>query len=316
MQPFHNIAEYLVKQRKISGLSQEELADNLRAHSEEFSELDSLTVSRWERGKVSPSLRRQVELILFFGGQPHLLLGDPGFSIKNLQGISRFQRLLLERGKVKTLIGAHPYLPHLDFEFDRVILDGELAQQSAVHLVSYQNNVSWGEDHWAVEQVKRLQSFPSSLMVYYFYEGIIAGHLVAIKLQPRYFEQLMSGDILDEDISTCMLADKDEAGCLFVISAYHGGGHISEDIYCQLFQHVGEDEHILSFGLKVRTDLGVKLLNFINHSVIGYGTEVNDAKAGVKLGNKRVSYILGFVARNDLLSCTTLLNLYRGKRST
>lgn len=57
---------FLKKIRNQSKLSQEQLAVYLRKHSSLFYNLDTLTVSRWERGVNTPSLAKQAEIAQLF----------------------------------------------------------------------------------------------------------------------------------------------------------------------------------------------------------------------------------------------------------
>lgn len=62
---YTGIDEYLFQKRTQLGLSQDGLVQALQQFSPLFNEIDVLTVSRWERGKVSPNIRRQVALMAF-----------------------------------------------------------------------------------------------------------------------------------------------------------------------------------------------------------------------------------------------------------
>lgn len=56
-------AEYLQKVRGRLEMTQQQLATKLNLSSEEFSSIDAVTISRWERGVTTPSLSKQFRIL-------------------------------------------------------------------------------------------------------------------------------------------------------------------------------------------------------------------------------------------------------------
>jgi hypothetical protein len=56
----------------------------------------------------------------FFGDQPHLLLGDPDFSLDHMPSLTVFEKLVNEGLEFRHIQGAHSYI-HAGVEFDNYI---------------------------------------------------------------------------------------------------------------------------------------------------------------------------------------------------
>ncbi|WP_220766144.1 helix-turn-helix transcriptional regulator, partial [Shewanella sp. MBTL60-112-B2] len=65
----HVFSTFLKNVREINLLSQEQLCLELRKHSSMFYNLDSITVSRWERGVNIPSLAKQAEIVELYDNE-------------------------------------------------------------------------------------------------------------------------------------------------------------------------------------------------------------------------------------------------------
>ncbi|MGY5452201.1 helix-turn-helix transcriptional regulator [Agarivorans sp. MS3-6] len=311
MTNYKNISDYIQQQRKKADLTQEQLCQVLTAFSPEFGDLDPLAVSRWERGKVEPSLNRQLEIIRYFGDEPYQIITAAEFHSKNLPSIDAMNKLLVARAKFKHYLGAHPYLPQQDLRYQQVCPPDELADRSCQHLSHYIANLSFGCEQWDPQYLQQLQNTESSLVSYYFYFGQLAGHSYALRVKPKYFEQLLHCEIDETDVKPEMLALPSEPAGLYIYSVYAGRIQAINQIYQHLFKAIANDPSLAQFGMRVRRDIAHVMLESIPHTLEALGPPSDNIELGIKHQGKRYQFISCRIERLALLNSPVLLNILR-----
>lgn len=308
---YGSIDEYIAVKRTHQALSQEALALALQAYSPLFSELDSLTISRWERGRVSPNIRRQVALMEFFGDEPHLLLADPDFELKQLPSMSAFQQMLDQQTKYNHVMGAHPYIPQDELNFETLNKHCDQLHQKIACICHYHNNLTRQRESWKAESIAQLIAFSSSEVIFYQISDILMGHCLYIRINQDTLTALLTGTLLETQLTTEHLIEKDQPACLFMLSAYIGGQHVAEDYLLYLLFTLLENPLNVSLGYKARSDIGIKLMDFFACERVGQGVQLKDRLDGAKYNGKRYSYISFNLQRTDLISSPLMLNVMR-----
>lgn len=308
---YTGIDEYLLQKRTQQNLSQESLAIALQEFSSQFSELDSLTISRWERGRVSPNIRRQVALMEFFGDEPHLLLSNPDFELKQLPSMSAFQQMLAQQTNYNHLMGAHPYIPQDTLNFERLNKHCDNLAQKLTWVCHYHNNLTRQREPWTAEFLSQLISSPSTEVLFYQIDDVLMGHSIYVRVSEETLSALLTAKIQETELTTQDLVAKDKPACLFMLTAYIGGRQVAEDYLLYLVFTLVENPLNLSLGYKARSDIGIKLMDFLSGERCGQGEQLKDRLDGAKYLGKRYSYISFNLQRAELLASPLMLNVMR-----
>ncbi|QFU24513.1 helix-turn-helix transcriptional regulator [Shewanella eurypsychrophilus] len=313
---YTGIDEYLFQKRTQQELSQESLALQLQDFSPLFSELDSLTISRWERGRVSPNIRRQVALMEFFGDEPHLLLADPNFELKQLPSMSAFLQMLAQQTNYNHVMGAHPYIPQDEPNFEKLNKHSDNLLQKLRWVSNSHNNLTRQRESWDTEFLAQLVLFSSTEAIFYQIDDILMGHSIYIRIDEDTLSALLSGKMQETQLTTDDLIEKDQPACLYMLSAYIGGRHVAEDSLLHMLFTLVENPLNLSLGYKARSDIGIKLMDFLSGKRLGQGERLKDRLDGAKYLGKRYSYISFNLQRAELLATPLMLNVMRKQAST
>ncbi len=313
---FSGIDQYLLKRRSQRGLSQEGLALELQSYSELFADIDSLAISRWERGKVSPNIRRQIALMEYFSDEAHLLLSNPDFELKQLPSMSAFQRMLDQQTSYNHVMGAHPYIPSDNINFDKINKHADNAGQMIRWICHYHSNLTRQRENWNPDFITPLVEHASTEVTFYQVDGVLIGHIILLRVSPQTLDSLLTGQLDDSELTPAHLVGSDQAASTYILSAYLGGRHIAEDYMTHLLLSLIENPLTLALGYRARSDIGIKLMDFFTGVRIACGEALNDRLDGARYNGKRYTYVSFSIQREHLLSSPLLLNLMRHSSET
>ncbi|ABV35320.1 hypothetical protein Ssed_0709 [Shewanella sediminis HAW-EB3] len=308
---FSGIDDYLLKRRSQRGLSQEGLALELQSYSELFTDIDSLAISRWERGKVSPNIRRQITLMEYFADEPHLLLSNPEFELKQLPSISAFQKMLDQQTSYNHVMGAHPYISSDNISFDKINKHADNAAQMIRWITHYHSNLTRQRENWNPTFITPLVEHASTDVTFYQVDGVLIGHIILLRVSPQTLNSLLTGQLGDSELTPAHLIDSDQAASTYMLSAYLGGRHIAEDYLTHLLLSLIENPLTLALGYRARSDIGIKLMDFLTGVRVATGEPLSDRLDGARYNGKRYTYVSFSIQREELLSSPLMLNLMR-----
>ena len=307
---FSGIQEYLAQRRAVLGASQEEFADRLADFHDEFTGIDAQTVSRWELGKVSPSLSRQVQLIRFFGDEPSQLLSDRHFEIRQLPSLKSFDKHLQKELEFHHIHAAHPYVDS-EVSFKKIRFIPKEVELYCQQMVAYLKNVSRGVEVWQAQQLMALVQQESCYRVFYLAENLLFGHLIALRLRPEVADELLQYRMHESELLPEHCVRVGEEHVLYFLTGYSGTRNVVADSFLELSQAVAENPLCLRLGLKMRTDFGIKNIALINAAKVCRGPVCEGRKQGVKDGGKRYESISYQISRDEVLASPLFLNLLR-----
>ncbi|NRB37077.1 MAG: helix-turn-helix transcriptional regulator [Pseudomonadales bacterium] len=310
---YTNIQQYLLNKRMQAALSQEEMANQLAAFDADFSEVDAQTISRWELGKVSPSIHRQVLLMRFFHSDAHQLLTRVDFELPLLSSLKGYEKHLSAELEYKHIFAAHPYID-AEAEF-KIITDvpeniGALSRQIAAYL----KNITRAELIVPVDYLQGLIEHSQAARIFYIAEDLLLGHVIALRLKPEFAKKIAFNNIPDDQIPLDAFAHEAEPYVLYLYSGYSGTRDGVENMFFQLAQLAAQDVCCDKLLMKIRTDFGMKLISLFDAQRVQRGQVCEGKKQGVKDGNRRYSNITYSVAREAILANPVYLNLARNQK--
>ena len=309
MSNFADIADYLRQCRAHSALSQEQLMLQLVDFHEDFAELDTQTVSRWERGVVCPSLPRQVLLMQFFGDCPYDLLQDPTFDVGKLPSLVGFDKLINRTVDFRHIHGAHPYIDRTA-AFTKSVAPEDPAMM-ATSIVNYQVGVTRGRKRWDFAWLVELISHPSCELACYEIDGMLAGHLLSVRVKPEIMSALLQYRLADTEIDVRHLAGPEEEGGCYALNSYAGSKQVMVDQVIHGLQAVARDPFCVALGFKARTEVGLNVFSLIGARPVASGEPVPGGREGVRHHGKRYDSVSYQVDRQRILGSALFVSLTR-----
>ena len=310
MTNFMDIADLIRQCRQRTGVSQEQLVQQLVDFQQEFADLDVQALSRWERGAVTPSLARQVLLMQFFGESPEQLLADTRFSIRQLPSILGFDRMIDQALDFRHMHGAHPYLDR-NAEFVSVQVSAAESAPIAACVANYQQGLARGRETWDAERLASMMEHPSCRMLRYDVGDILGGHLLYARLKRPAFEDVLRYRLLECQLSEEHMAAADEPSGVFVVSTYGGSKPIIVDHMVHMLSVVAGDPLNSHIALKAHTEVGGKFFALLDASPVALGSVIAAGKRGLRYRGKRYQSATFAVDRQRILGSALYVNLLR-----
>lgn len=257
--------EYLKLCRERYSLTQEHLVQELYNYNEEFSGLNTSTLSRWERGATRPSLSRQVSIIKVF--QKYSTHFFPCFynrdnvedelcrvGIRNLIGYSK-EHILKLPTKAFTVddINVRQLSSHEDME---------IMLRIPHSILSSLNNNFFNID---LSHLKSWALHPTSLFVVAEYEGQFLGVFFTLRLKPDVFKKIISFEMQLDSVFEDDMADFDEEACSFPVGFFAYNEKIASLLYLRYYAHlIAHQDTITEVGSTPLLDAERRLVEAIH----------------------------------------------------
>jgi len=248
-----NFFEYIKRCREENSLTQEHLVQNLyEFDSDNFSGLDTSTLSRWERGTTQPKFSKQVGIIKYFQE-----LGNEAFPCMDHLTLEEIDTFICRKcvenilGKNKQIILNFPSAP-MDFQDMHVYrIEDPLKFKPAYALlmdmhkatnVPYTQNSLETFEAWTVD--------PNSFFLACVYKNAFVGLLFTVKLKQSIFDQLMNFEIRRSDIKEKDFASVDEEGSVILLASYAINTKAAIMLFAMLYAYlIKNQKKILEVGV-------------------------------------------------------------------
>ena len=248
-----NFFTYIKRCREENSLTQEHLVQNLyEFDSDNFSGLDTSTLSRWERGTTQPKFSKQVGIIKYFQE-----LGNEAFPCMDhftLREIDNFIcRKCVENilGKNKQIILNFPSAP-MDFQDMHVyrIEDPSKFKPAYALLMDMHKATNVPYTQNSLETFEAWTVDPNSFFLACIYKNAFIGLLFTVKLKQNIFDQLMNFEIRRSDISEKDFASVDEEGSMILLASYAINTKAAIMLFSMLYAYlIKNQKKILEVGV-------------------------------------------------------------------
>ncbi|MCF6206690.1 MAG: helix-turn-helix domain-containing protein [Sulfurovum sp.] len=264
------IGELLVAYRKHLNVTQKELVETLSGYDEEFLHLNAVTLSRWETGVTSPSVRKKRKLIHFF-------LQGGCLRCVECRQITRacYENLYDKLCKIfnkhyQYIIGNLPEQNGTKSYTYKDIKEIQQARLFVEHIVDFEkaSNVE-GYYAYGYSEIYRWSMLPASFVRVAEHKGQHLGHFVMYKLRTKVAEDIVYGrrsemSLKDEDF--CPPFDR---GTYMIHGMYGRNPKIAAELniqaYLYFLDHMEYIDNIMVFssrkdGAEITKDYGIKLV--------------------------------------------------------
>lgn len=287
-----NFGSYLKRRRRDNGLTQDRLALALSCHSTTLGGIDSVTISRWERGTTEPTLERQRHVIHFFqddadqvlpfrSARPNLLSPE--------QSVGYLIRHYLNSPKLGSKVGTFPEKENRKYEvchlsgsdvddpFIELILDYDHSIFEAGLPVSHELLHGWiGHSN--------VLSVVSTKFSHYF------GHLIALPLAEDIYWRLIHGEMEEAEIRNSDIVPPEEPHGLYIYSLYGASKIAAALLLIEMAHYAGKYlESIRHIGGLCATSDGARLARSFHLQPGHVGPEI--AHGPVRYQGREVQYL-------------------------
>ena len=277
----NTISDLLVQYRDYSKITQKKLVEILSTYSDEFKNLNTVTISRWETGTTTPSLSKKKLLMHFFVNSQ--CLTSKGIC-QNIVHES-YERLYTPLSTVFTrnyqsLIGNLPehtvgkhtlenlkYFIHKNEHIEHIV-DIEIATNATNYYSITANRLN----QWC--------TLPSTFCIVAERKKQHLGHFIMLKLKNHIAEEIAHHRRSEFDLTSNDFCGLEENGTYYVHALYGRNPNIAAELnvkaYLHLFENLKYIDNIMIFS--TRTD-GVLLTK-------DYGIEIVDSGENDEYGFK------------------------------
>ena len=260
--------EYLKSCRVTCDLTQNQLTEELYLYdTDNFSNLETTTISKWERGTTKPKVGRQVSILKYFQKQTGSALPcfDKYTVLETEEMICKvgMQNLL---GKSKELVlnfpsamigtdDLHVYQLRNSTMIDEVIAINVDMDKDFNHDTSLFNAKQFKE--WALH--------PSNSCYSCEYKGQFFGLLFTLRLKPEVFERIMDQEIDEKDLTVEDFASFKEMGCNHMISFFAMNEKAATMLFIRYYAHlIANQKVIVEVGLATMMEDVKKFIRNMN----------------------------------------------------
>jgi transcriptional regulator with XRE-family HTH domain len=237
--------DYLKRCRLRFGLSQSRLAQHLYVFHPIFEGIDTVTVSRWERGAHTPSVTRIryiIEALQDFDDTLFPCFDTIDFDIVESE---------LMRTDIRRIIGKHkPFI--LDFPqhlYEREGLGfGDITSFDGPYpalriAYAFLRHITPPEELTDFKHYATLAFHPATRFYAATYHRQLFGTLFSLRLKPEPFEALMRFRLEERNITPDMLALDDEEGFSFIMHFFAYHNHAATLIALRYYRYLYATSH-------------------------------------------------------------------------
>jgi transcriptional regulator with XRE-family HTH domain len=268
----NNFSDLLRQCRTFHHLTQQELVFQLLEFSTDFEGLNPVTLSRWETGKTTTSLKRKRSLLKFFNARGWFRQGICRQRVRE-----RFDQLYLPLSNALThhydsLIGN---LPKLKVGIQEYHLDNPALRQEPAaaieHIIDIEIASNPGDYYTVTEEtLTRWCQHPASFCIACERKSQHLGHFIMLKLKNNVAEQLVHNRINEHSITQNDFCRADENGTYYIHALYGINPTIAAIVnvkaYIFMFENIQFIDNIAIFssrkdGLRLARDYGMQLVD-------------------------------------------------------
>lgn len=264
-------SHYLKACRKQFSLTQEELVSHFYQKDEVFSNLDVVTLSRWERGINRPNVQRQKSVIQALQTYSNNLF--PCFDSIDMQQIEA----KLSHIGIQNIIGKHKRFimnfPCEIIEKDEIeIINIKAMEEVDLYIdIAYSILSKMTNNYLELDTkvFKQWASHPDSFFLFAIYKDQFFGMLFSLRIKAKIFEKLINFELLEKDIKEEHFASKNEEACDYPLSFFAYTQQSASLLILRYYSYlVKEQKHIQEVGCFPKTLEGeafVKTLGLQSH---------------------------------------------------
>ncbi len=280
---------FLKHLRLNNDLSQEQLCMHLRQHSSLFYNLDTITVSRWERGVNIPSLAKQAEIVELYDKElTSIYSADPLFLNEC--------RTLVSIPKSQSTRSNHPYYSNDEYVIKTIDINDDSFYLVLKMIMRYENNPSLILKP-PLDSFHGLQNLKISIAT--AFNGQIVGHGLFLETSSQNIFELVN---IKSDLKALIseLPNKTPDGML-VLSSAGATIELENSIMSSYINQFSNNKGLRYLCFSVCDDIFIKKLQTAKLEAFKV--------RNIALGDQKVSIHSFLLSRSELMANRFLLKL-------
>ncbi|EEX91508.1 hypothetical protein VIOR3934_17963 [Vibrio orientalis CIP 102891 = ATCC 33934] len=282
--------------------SQADLATKLNLSSEELSSVDTVTISRWERGVTTPTPSKCLRILRCLETDLYdfiiSLPSDATLDNFNVSMRKKFQSL-----SARITSANYDYVPYFN-QF--LIIEKPLISTRQDPMIdklrNYHYKISYLKD--ALKSVDLESSYKAEKAIGCKYVDMfsnnILGHNIAFTFEKNTIEKLFLEQGYNIDLNKASAYTKQKTYAYFSFNKFSLNEKVLRRQIVSEFNYLARRSNIYSYYVSVAVDSTVKFLESLNFKITAY-EEPSDLGI-VKVGSKKYSRVIMSIDTSDLLA--------------
>jgi hypothetical protein len=276
----NTISDLLVQYRDYSKITQKKLVEELSTYSDEFKNLNTVTVSRWETGTTTPSLLKK-KLLLYFFADSECLTSDGACHDIVQEAYERLYEPLstVFTRKYQYLIGN---LPEHRTGQHRVenLKSFSQKEEHIEHIIDIEVATN-ATSYYSVTQSLLAQwcTHPSTFCVIAERKKQHLGHFIMLKLKNHVAKEIAQHKRSEFDLQSSDFCDVNKSGTYYVHALYGRSPKIAAELnvkaYLHLFENLKYIDNVMIFstrvdGVLLTKDYGIEIIDSGENEEYGF----------------------------------------------
>lgn len=279
-------SHYVKTNRK--SMSQDEFARALISFDNEFEGLNTVTVCRWETNFSLPSLKNICKVIAYFGDSPSKILPLIDYNKTSRKGhslVTSITNKVIPSTK-GIQIGNYP----TSARYEIVDLNKDFDTNLVNSLLDFDHSIFDTEFPVTKEILLHWSSSSSTINLVCRIFHTYLGHLIALRLKPDTFEEIIDGNMEESEICSSHLVSENEDHCLYVYSIYGANKVIATFFILEMVKAIFRSNGFCrKLGGLCATVDGVRLARNLNMTPKTIGP--NDKNSSIRIKGQNVEWV-------------------------
>lgn len=250
-QKAHVFSTFLKKIRSNNSISQEQLCLQLRQHSSLFYNLDSITVSRWERGVNIPSLTKQAKIVELYDDELTSIYSD------DKQFIRESSELIMETDPINQKSN-HPYFRNDNYQIHTIDIDDESFYLVLKMIMRYEGNPTINFE-LPLEMLDRLGDLKITIAT--AFNGQIIGHCLFLTSTTKATLELVNFTTNLENIIKKNIHNESQHNTMLVLSSAGATKQVENSIMSTYINKFSEQKQLRFMCFSTSNGSLIKKLN-------------------------------------------------------
>ena len=247
----HVFSTFLKHLRQNNDLSQEQLCLHLRQHSSLFYNLDTITVSRWERGVNIPSLAKQAEIVELYDNELSSIYSRDKQFLRECSSLVAIPHAL-------GLKSSHPYYANDEYQIQSLDIQDDSFYLVLKMILRYEGNPSLKlkpplEDFYGLTNVK--------ISIATAFNGQIVGHGLYLETSSQTVLELINiNSDLSDIVTSCEHKERD---AMLVLSSAGATKQVENSIMSTYINQFSQRKNLRYLCFSICDEGLVKKLNTV-----------------------------------------------------
>jgi len=300
-----HFGEYLKSCRLGLNLTQEQLVQNLFIYdNENFKNLETSTISKWEKGTPQPSTSRKLSMLKFFQEKTNMALPFfSNYSVDEIKNMMSKDSMINFLGSSKQVVLNFPTHSAIDISSIRKVSEIKNMDNILKISLDVKNELYYDKCKLTVEHLEEWIKFPENVFIVCKQYEQFYGLLFTLRLKPEIFEKLVNFEMQEAEISSEHFASINEPASNYFISFIALNKEVASLLFITYYSRlIKNQKSIISVGGTTMVDDAKKLIE--NMCISPYKEKQIEIK-----DNKTIKNISFKTSLKEFIACEGVIKM-------